>query len=178
MTSAQQQVHLLWLDDEIKKLLPYINALESEEFSVTTAVSTDEALQKLGSAQYSVVITDLLMPPPSSGISFLKTVHEQYPDLSLVVISGYLENDEYRRGLNWLEREMDVVLIEKPLPDPKSEAFQTIKKVLRGNITKQMLATEKSNKSSVQRIYEALEIKPGIFGLRFDVKKFLKKDTT
>ena len=41
-----------------------------------------------------------------------------------------------------------------------------------------MLATEKSNKSSVQRIYEALEIKPGIFGLRFDVKKFLKKDTT
>jgi DNA-binding NtrC family response regulator len=59
-----------------------------EEYEVTTAQDGDEAINKLESSQFDLVITDLKMPRVSGDMVVKKAI-ELDPTYKVIVISGY-----------------------------------------------------------------------------------------
>jgi len=61
-------------------------------YSVTIANSADEALQRLESRNIDLVVTDIRLPG-LSGIELTKRIQEDYPDVPVIVITGYGDID-------------------------------------------------------------------------------------
>ncbi len=81
---------ILLVDDE-----PIIRKSIGREFAVkkyfvSEAVNGQEALSKLNKFQYDIVITDLLMED-MSGIDILREAKEMYPEIGVIVLTGYGE---------------------------------------------------------------------------------------
>jgi len=62
--------------------------LEVFDFSSQRAADGEEALSILHQQDFSLLITDLRMPK-MTGLELLKAVKDQYPELPVVVITGY-----------------------------------------------------------------------------------------
>jgi DNA-binding NarL/FixJ family response regulator len=141
----------------------------------------DAALHKMHCAVFDVVIVDLLLPPPRNNpVENIEAVKQAAPGSLVVVVSGYMDNDEYRRALN----DFDVTLVEKPLPDPDSERFSSLICKLEATFhTHRLTTAQSSNKreqttdSRRRRLLDALELKPRIFGVGLDLKKLFPRKT-
>jgi DNA-binding NtrC family response regulator len=82
----QQRHKILLVDDEKNTLEIFKRQLE-DDFAVTTAISAQEALDKLANEPFHLVLTDLVMPN-MNGIELLKIIKRQYPHIPVLVISG------------------------------------------------------------------------------------------
>jgi CheY-like chemotaxis protein len=68
-------------------------------YEVTTAANGEEALALLKQGTPAVLLSDLNMPE-MSGFELLSAVRQQFPQLSLVAMSGaYESKDAIRRGV-------------------------------------------------------------------------------
>lgn len=65
-----------------------LRVLLKEDFDVFLACDADSARRILGSEPIDVVITDLRMPK-ESGISLLEHIRETYPDVEVIILTGY-----------------------------------------------------------------------------------------
>ncbi len=83
---AKQQILIVDDNPNMSSLLSEM--LEIFEFESKRAGNGQEALTILGDDKFSMVITDLRMPE-MSGSELLKNIKEKYPELPVVVISGY-----------------------------------------------------------------------------------------
>ena len=72
--------------DSIKKIL------SRKGYEVDNTLNADEAVKMIGEANYDLVITDLMMPK-ISGMELLQLVKEHYPELEVVVVTGYASID-------------------------------------------------------------------------------------
>jgi DNA-binding NarL/FixJ family response regulator len=81
---------ILLVDDEEAVLASVGWALEKNNFTVTTASDGQIAIDKLQTKQYDLVITDLLMPRVD-GIGVLKLAKSLYPEIGVIVLTGYGE---------------------------------------------------------------------------------------
>lgn len=72
--------------DSIKKIL------SRKGYEVDNTLFADEAVKKIGENNYDLVITDLMMPK-ISGMELLQLVKEHYPELEVVVVTGYASID-------------------------------------------------------------------------------------
>jgi DNA-binding NtrC family response regulator len=169
-------MRLLWLDDEHRELRDHVRALERHGIQITTARTVDGALSKLHQAVFDVVMVDLLLPPPDNKpIEFIEAIQQAAPNSLVVVVSGYLDNDEFRRAFS----AFDVMLVEKPLPEPDSERFTGLVGKLKATVAARGRSAEQSPMeretgipdSRGQRLIDALELKPRIFGIGIDLKK-------
>ncbi|UCD84151.1 MAG: response regulator [Deltaproteobacteria bacterium] len=79
---------ILVVDDEAPVCRSVTKVLAKEDCQVDSALSADEALKKMESKAYDVVITDLMMPK-ISGMELLATIKEKYPEVSVIMITGY-----------------------------------------------------------------------------------------
>ncbi len=79
---------VLIVDDNPNMSALLSDMLDVFDFSSQQATGGLEALQKLSTEDFSVVITDLRMPE-MSGSDLLKSIKEKYPKLPVIVISGY-----------------------------------------------------------------------------------------
>ena len=59
-----------------------------EDFAVEKASDGDEAIVRMKEREYDLVITDMKMPRVS-GEEVVKFARENYPNISIIVISGY-----------------------------------------------------------------------------------------
>lgn len=85
---------VLIVDDNPNMSSLLAEMLEIFDFSSQRAGNGQEALDLLGKDGFAMVITDLRMPE-MSGSELLKNIKEKYPQLPVVVISGYnLAEDE------------------------------------------------------------------------------------
>jgi DNA-binding NtrC family response regulator len=73
-------------DEMIRDLL--CNLLEIERYTVTTAASAAEALEKLKIESPRAVVADMLMPE-MSGMELLKRIKAEQPTLPVLIITGY-----------------------------------------------------------------------------------------
>jgi len=82
------EVHILIIDDEkiIRDGTEYV--LKKEGYKVVTCKDGEEGLECLKSASCHLLILDLMMPG-MRGMDVLKLVQKQYPDLLVIVITGY-----------------------------------------------------------------------------------------
>jgi YesN/AraC family two-component response regulator len=78
---------ILWVDDEIESLIPLVHLLERGN-TVRTASHSREALKLLEMSTYDFFIVDATMPGVS-GLDVAKVAHEKYPQLTIILATGY-----------------------------------------------------------------------------------------
>jgi antitoxin Phd len=83
---------ILLVDDDPSFVTTYGRALKDHGFDVSKAGDARDALQRLKSASFDVVLTDLITPD-MNGLEFLKKVHAFSPNLSLILLVGKQSNE-------------------------------------------------------------------------------------
>jgi DNA-binding NtrC family response regulator len=79
---------ILVVDDELTVCQSVAKILSRKGYEVENALSTEGAVQKMNSTSYGLVITDLMMPK-SNGLELLQIVKDHYPELEVIMITGY-----------------------------------------------------------------------------------------
>ncbi len=77
---------LLWVDDEIELLTPYIIFLEKKEYEVHTANNGQDALDMCNERAYDLIFLDENMPG-LSGLETLSRIKELHPTIPIVMIT-------------------------------------------------------------------------------------------
>jgi DNA-binding NtrC family response regulator len=85
---AVPNVRILVVDDEMIVCESCKRILEEEGYEVETALSGREAFDKMKTAPFDIVITDLKMPE-IDGMEVLKTFRKDYPDSIIIMITGF-----------------------------------------------------------------------------------------
>lgn len=89
---------VLIVDDEQRSLESLQRILE-DTFDVKTAASAEEAEEILEREWVQVILCDQRMPH-MSGVEFLKSVRERWPDVVRMIISGYTDAEDIIRSIN------------------------------------------------------------------------------
>ncbi|MCH6581292.1 MAG: sigma-54-dependent Fis family transcriptional regulator [Nitrospinae bacterium] len=84
MTTGQ---NILIVDDEESIRWVFAQALEEKPFTVHTAASAEEALEKIKEHSYLLVFTDIFMPG-MSGMELLDQIKDQQPQSHVVVMTA------------------------------------------------------------------------------------------
>src|SRR5439155_297594 len=79
---------ILIVDDERAICLAIQRLLAGRGHDVETALSAEEALEKLGRAAYHLVVTDLTLPR-LSGMDLLRSIRERTPDTAVIMITAH-----------------------------------------------------------------------------------------
>lgn len=86
---SAQQIKVLYVDDEQNNLFSF-KAIFRTDFQITTAISAEEAIDKLGKDAFHVIVTDQRMPG-MTGVEFLESILEKYPDPVRILLTGYTD---------------------------------------------------------------------------------------
>ncbi|HWN71910.1 MAG TPA: response regulator [Haliangium sp.] len=103
---------VLIIDDNMEMAANLQEILEDEGVRVDVAQDGYQALTKLDENGFDLVITDIRMPG-MSGIDVLKTVHERWPTLPVIVMTAYsadatLEEAHTAGALDVLAKPVDI----------------------------------------------------------------------
>ncbi|MBI1883777.1 MAG: response regulator [Chlamydiae bacterium] len=97
-TIVYKNYPVLVVDDEAINLKSYLRALK-DDFEVEGANSAQEALEKLKTKKYSVVVSDQKMYP-ITGVELLTQVREQYPNIVRIIITGFSNFEAAVKAIN------------------------------------------------------------------------------
>jgi DNA-binding response OmpR family regulator len=131
-----RQIHILWTDDEIDLLKPYILFLEERDYRVTTAANGADALNLVEEHDFDLIFLDENMPG-LSGLETLERIKSITPSTPVVMITKSEEEDIMDEALG--SKISDYLI--KPV-NPK-QILLSIKK----NIDTKRLVTEKTTSS-------------------------------
>ena len=90
---------VLLVDDDAKLLRGLERSFSEEDYDLLTAVSAAEANVLLSKHHVDLVLSDNLMPGVL-GTDFLANVRKQYPDIKLMILSGYIPEAAANRALD------------------------------------------------------------------------------
>jgi PAS domain S-box-containing protein len=79
---------ILVVDDEVEVAFALQSMLEESGYAVRTAIGADEAVEALRVRRSSMLLTDVTMPGTMDGVALARQVHQAYPDLPIVLITG------------------------------------------------------------------------------------------
>jgi CheY-like chemotaxis protein len=85
---TQNSCQILIVDDNPHMTSLLAETLEFFDYKGIPAKDGEEALHKLKEDRFDMVITDLRMPR-MGGMDLLRTIKEEFPDLPVVVITGF-----------------------------------------------------------------------------------------
>jgi DNA-binding NarL/FixJ family response regulator len=91
---------------------------------IAVASSAEEAIEQIPGLQLDLVLVDVSLPR-TSGISLVIVLHEKYPDLPCIMLSGHVSSHYARRSLDAGARGYLV-------KDRANEILEGIQRVLRG----------------------------------------------
>jgi DNA-binding response OmpR family regulator len=100
---------ILLVDDDSTVLLTLKAVLELNQFEVQTACSAAEALEKLASGEYEMVITDSRMETDDAGFHVLRAARQQTYDPATALLTAYPP-----RNVDWRNNSVQSVLV-KPI---------------------------------------------------------------
>jgi CheY-like chemotaxis protein len=87
-----RQIHILWTDDEIDLLKPYVLFLEEKEYKVTTATNGTDAIRLVQENSFDLIFLDENMPG-LSGLETLEQIKAITPATPVVMITKNEEED-------------------------------------------------------------------------------------
>ena len=88
----ETKAKILVVDDEEKVCLNVQKILSKLDYDVSYALSGEEALEKMASESFSLLISDIVMPG-MNGLEFLKLVKNQWPLTKVIMITAYASTD-------------------------------------------------------------------------------------
>ncbi len=100
---------ILLVDDDIAVLLTLKAVLEMHDFEVQTAGSVPEAVQKLQSGSYHMVITDMRMETETAGWQVVQAARAQEYRTATAILTAYPPPDS-----NWQDKGAQSLLV-KPI---------------------------------------------------------------
>jgi len=94
-------IRILTVDDHkvVRKGLEVFLEVFSDFMLVGEAESAEEAIQICEEAEPDVILMDLMMPK-MSGAEAIKIIHETYPDIRIVALTSFVDEDLIRETLN------------------------------------------------------------------------------
>ncbi len=92
MEEETQKILVVDDDSSIRNLLGQF--LERKGFNYSTAENGKKALELLEDHNFTIIITDLIMPQVD-GLELLKIVKQSWPDIDVLVMTGYTKNFTY-----------------------------------------------------------------------------------
>jgi len=90
---TEQKKTILVIEDDLDVLGMMVRHLERLGYVVITATDGMEGLKKLNSAEYDLVITDIVMPYVS-GVGVVSEVKAKRPHIPVIAITGFGEEPE------------------------------------------------------------------------------------
>ncbi len=91
--------HTILIVDDEQRSLESLERILEDCFDVHTAASAEEAEAILEREWVQVILCDQRMPQVS-GVEFLKTVRNRWPEVVRMIISGYTDSDDIIRSIN------------------------------------------------------------------------------
>src|SRR5437660_7797459 len=98
---------ILLVDDDATVLLTLKAVLELNHFEVQTAASAAEAVQKLASGEYEMVITDSRMETDDAGFHVIRAARQQSYDPATALLTAYPP-----RNVDWRNNSVQSVLVK------------------------------------------------------------------
>lgn len=87
-TGTRRETVILIVDDDDPVRAMLARLLRTQGYSVLQAADATEARQRLGEHPADLVISDIVMPG-ESGIELRRRIADAWPDLPVILISGY-----------------------------------------------------------------------------------------
>ena len=84
---------ILLVDDDVAVLLTLKAVLEQNEFTVETATSAAEAIEKLAAGVYQMVITDARMENENAGFEVIRAARRQAYNPATALLTAYPPQD-------------------------------------------------------------------------------------
>ena len=100
---------ILLVDDDVTVLLTLKAVLELNQFEVQTAGSASEAVEKLGSGVYDMVITDSRMETDDAGFHVIRAARQQEYKPATALLTAYPP-----RNMDWKHNGVQSLLV-KPI---------------------------------------------------------------
>jgi response regulator RpfG family c-di-GMP phosphodiesterase len=146
-------INILYLDDEINNLTMF-KATFRFDYNIHIALSAEEARKILIDHEINIIITDQKMPG-TSGVEFLCSILDKYPDSIRILLTGYADMDAVVNAINkgqiyqyiskpWDEQNLKMV-IQKAYEvfSLRRENKELIKKLLQANKQMEFLLRQK-----------------------------------
>ena len=83
---------IIVVDDEKRICSNVEKILKKNNYEVVHAMSADEALEKMATESFSLLISDIVMPG-KNGLELLKLVKQQWPLTKAVMMTAYASTD-------------------------------------------------------------------------------------
>lgn len=94
-----ENTSILIVDDDKSLLKSLSEILQTEGYSVDTAETGTEAMEKSKSHPYDVALLDIKLPD-MEGTELLRTINEQLPQTIRIIITGYPSTENAVKALN------------------------------------------------------------------------------
>jgi len=94
----QDQINILYLDDEEQNLFAFV-ALFRREYNIFTTSSAQEAVEYLNTHDVQIIFSDQKMPDVS-GVEFFETIRYDFPDAVRILITGYADIEAVIDAIN------------------------------------------------------------------------------
>jgi response regulator RpfG family c-di-GMP phosphodiesterase len=115
----QDKITILYVDDEQNNLVSF-KAVFRIKYNVLTAISGEEAIKILKANTINIIITDQRMPQ-MTGVEFLESILEEFPDPIRILLTGYADMNAVIDAINkgkifhyltkpWNEEELDIAI--------------------------------------------------------------------
>ncbi len=95
---SSKKINVLYVDDEEHNLTSF-KASFRRIFKVFTAISASEAREILKEQKVEIIITDQRMPN-ETGVEFLQSIIEEYPDPIRMLLTGYSDIEAVIDSIN------------------------------------------------------------------------------
>src|SRR5690242_3200524 len=103
------QRRLLFVDDEpaIRETLAVV--LRKHGFEVTTAATVAEALQKITSEKFEILLSDLNIGNPGDGLTVVSAMRRTQPDAVTMILTGY---PAFETALEAIRQQVDDYIVK------------------------------------------------------------------
>jgi response regulator RpfG family c-di-GMP phosphodiesterase len=116
---TNKKINILYVDDEVNNLISF-KATFRIKYNVFTAEGGEEAIKLLKENTINVIITDQRMPG-MTGVEFLESILQDYPDPMRLLLTGYADMNAVIDAVNkgkifhyltkpWNEDELDMTI--------------------------------------------------------------------
>lgn len=93
--------NVLIVEDEMILRMRAVDIVEDAGFCPVEAVNADEAISVLESrSDISLLLTDIQMPGSIDGLKLAHAVHERWPSIKIILVSGQVKPSEAERPAN------------------------------------------------------------------------------
>src|ERR1700677_1899027 len=108
--NSMAAIKILLVDDDETLNIIMRKLLEREGFDITVAGNVAEALKRISSERYDVLLSDLHMPGAADGLTVISAMRHLNPNAIAILLTGFPEMDVAAKAI---VRQADEIMIKR-----------------------------------------------------------------